>query len=221
MAAEPATGRNGPPWAPAGAPAGESAERSSDHIITTTRDPAALGAGIETWLRGVLPTGAAPVVTDVVRPEGNGMSSETVLLTARWTEDGLTEDHRCVGRIEPEIGNVPVFPTYDLDHQFRVIALVGDATDVPVPEPLWFEPDARVIGAPFFLMRRVDGAVPPDVLPYTFGDNWTFDATDEQRARMQRSASTRWPASTPSRPKSTTSGSSPTPPPAPPPSNAT
>jgi aminoglycoside phosphotransferase (APT) family kinase protein len=188
MATEPATGRPGPLSGPTGASAGESAERPSDHITTTTRDPAALGAGIEIWLRDVLPAEAAPVVTDVVRPEGNGMSSETVLLTARWTADGRTVDHRCVGRIEPELGNVPVFPTYDLDHQFRGIALVGDATDVPLPEPLWFEPDARVIGAPFFLMRRVDGLVPPDVLPYTFGDNWTFDATNEQRARMQRSA---------------------------------
>jgi aminoglycoside phosphotransferase (APT) family kinase protein len=35
-----------------------------------------------------------------------------------------------------------------------------DSSDVPVPEMLWFEPDPAVIGAPFFLMRHVDGVLP-------------------------------------------------------------
>ncbi|CAN5759517.1 phosphotransferase family protein [soil metagenome] len=195
MTTEPAIeatpGSSGPrggtgPGDPAGL--GGAADLSPDHITTATRDPAALGASIEAWLATVLPGGAAPSVTDLVRPEGNGMSSETVLFTARWSEDGRADDHRCVARIEPELDNVPVFPTYDLAQQHRVISLVRDATHVAVPEPLWFEPHPGVIGAPFFVMRAVRGEVPPDVLPYTFGDNWTFDATDEQRARMQRSA---------------------------------
>ena len=39
-------------------------------------------------------------------------------------------------------------------------------------------------------MARVDGQVPPDVLPYTFGDNWVFDGTDADRAALQDSAVT-------------------------------
>ena len=34
-----------------------------------------------------------------------------------------------------------------------------------------------MLGAPFFLMDHVDGAVPPDVMPYTFGGNWFADAS--------------------------------------------
>ncbi len=173
------------------APKGElggPARLSDKHITTTTRDRATLGTSIEAWLLGRLPEGASPTVTEVVRPERNGMSSETVLFTARWDDGDGPEDHACVARIEPELDKVPVFPTYDLDLQFQVMSLVREATDVAVPEPLWFEGDAQVIGAPFFVMRRVDGEVPPDVMPYTFGDCWTFDATPEDRARMQRSA---------------------------------
>jgi aminoglycoside phosphotransferase (APT) family kinase protein len=167
---------------------GGAAQLSDKRITTTTRDSATLGTSIEVWLVGRLPEGADPAVTEVVRPERNGMSSETVLFTARWDEGDGPTDHACVARIEPELDKVPVFPTYDLDLQFQVMSLVREATDVAVPEPLWFEGDAQVIGAPFFVMRRVDGDVPPDVLPYTFGDCWTFDATAEERARMQRSA---------------------------------
>jgi aminoglycoside phosphotransferase (APT) family kinase protein len=37
-------------------------------------------------------------------------------------------------------------------------------------------------------MARVDGLVPPDVLPYTFGDNWVFDGSDADRRAIQESA---------------------------------
>ncbi len=51
-----------------------------------------------------------------------------------------------------------------------------------MPETYWYEPDPSVLGGAFFVMARVDGLVPPDVLPYTFGDNWVFDATDDASA---------------------------------------
>ncbi|MEZ5179951.1 MAG: phosphotransferase family protein [Acidimicrobiales bacterium] len=168
---------------------GGAAALSPERITVSTRDQAELGARICTWLAGQLPEGAHPEVVDVVKPEGTGMSSDTLLFTARWTEGGEAVERRFVARIEPELDKVPVFPTYDLAMQHRVMALVGEATDVPVPEALWFEGDGSVIGAPFFVMARVDGEVPRDVLPYTFPDpNWVLDATPDQRAAMERSA---------------------------------
>src|SRR5205823_3397351 len=41
------------------------------------------------------------------------------------------------------------------------------------------------LGAPFFVMERIDGEVPPDIMPYTFGDNWLYDAAPEDQRRMQ------------------------------------
>jgi aminoglycoside phosphotransferase (APT) family kinase protein len=167
---------------------GGPAELPTDHLTTSTRDQAELGRRIEAWLVGVLPDGADPRVTDVVKPEGNGMSSETLLFSAAWTEGGEHIRRDCVARIEPELDKIPVFPTYDLAMQYRVMELVGAETEVPVPETLWFEPDGDVIGAPFFVMGRVDGEVPRDVMPYTFGDNWVDAASPAERARLQRSA---------------------------------
>jgi len=172
---------------------GGPAQLSTDHITTSTRDRADLGRRLESWLTSVLDEGANPKVTDVVAPEGNGMSSETILFTARWseTDDGgaLSEaDHRCVARIEPEMDKVPVFESYDLDLQYRVMTLAAENTSAPVPRTLWFEGDPTIVGAPFFVMERIDGLVPPDVMPYTFGDNWVTEGSDEDRARLVRTA---------------------------------
>ena len=48
----------------------------------------------------------------------------------------------------------------------------------------WIEPTGEVLGTPFFLMDRIDGVVPPDVLPYNFGDNWLSDAAPEDQRRL-------------------------------------
>ena len=52
---------------------------------------------------------------------------------------------------------------------------------------LWSEPDSGPLGAPFFVMSRIDGVVPPDVMPYNFG-SWVTEADDAQRAAMQDAA---------------------------------
>jgi aminoglycoside phosphotransferase (APT) family kinase protein len=80
-----------------------------------------------------------------------------------------------------------VFPVYDLGKQFRVMRLVAERTDVPVPRPLWFEDDDGPLGVPFFVMERVEGEVPPDLMPYTFG-SWLLDASEEQQRRLQDSS---------------------------------
>ena len=116
------------------------------------------------------------------------MSSETLLFTAPWRRGRRQVERRLVARIEPPATDYPVFTTYDLDMQFRVMRLVRARPTVPVPETFWYEPDPTVLGGAFFVMDRVDGLVPPDVLPYTFGDNWVFDGTDADRRAIQESA---------------------------------
>ncbi|MGB7051654.1 MAG: phosphotransferase family protein [Acidimicrobiales bacterium] len=159
-----------------------------EHVTTSTRDRDDLAARLGAWLRSTLPARAAPELIEASSPEGNGMSSETVLFTARWEEDGVRADHPLVARIEPPATAWPVFPTYDLDMQFRVMQLVRERTGVPVPEPLWYEADPDPLGGAFFVMARIDGFVPRDVMPYTFGDNWVFDASEADRRRLQDSA---------------------------------
>src|SRR5258708_20950345 len=64
---------------------------------------------------------------------------------------------------------------------------VAELTSVPVPQMYWSETDETAIGSPFFVMGRVDGEVPPDVMPYNFGDSWLYHAPREDQSRLQES----------------------------------
>jgi aminoglycoside phosphotransferase (APT) family kinase protein len=57
----------------------------------------------------------------------------------------------------PPLGHV--LPTaHDMNREYRVLSALS-GTDVPVPQPLANCQDAEIIGAPFYLMRFVDGLV--------------------------------------------------------------
>jgi aminoglycoside phosphotransferase (APT) family kinase protein len=171
----------------AGAELGGPVEMTADRITRSTRDPRETADRFSQWLTEILPSGSNPLITEVVSPESTGMSSETLLLSTSWTDGDVTSAHRLVVRIEPPSDAWPVFTRYDLEKQFRVMRLVRDHTAVAVPDAYWYEPDPAVLGGPFFVMNRVDGLVPPDVLPYTFGNNWVFDASAAQRRALQGS----------------------------------
>ena len=151
----------------------------------SSRDAAAMADRVSAWLATQLPDGAEPEVVLSGGSDANGMSNETILADVTWTEEGQRRTHGFVVRMAPSAEDVPVFPAYRLDHQYDAIRLVEERSDVPVPTPRWLEATGSVLGAPFFFMERIDGIVPPDVMPYTFGDNWFFDATAEDRRRLQ------------------------------------
>jgi aminoglycoside phosphotransferase (APT) family kinase protein len=114
------------------------------------------------------------------------MSSETVLFQVEWVDaDGANHSEDLVARLAPDAADEPVFADYALDHQFELLARVAELTDVPVPRVRWLELDPEVIGSPFVILDRVDGVIPPDISPYTFGDNWLFDASPEDQRRVQ------------------------------------
>ncbi len=154
----------------------------------SSRDADAVRDRLTTWLREVLPAGSDPEVAVHDGIQTNGMSSETVLLGVTTTEDGARVTREYVARVAPAAGDLPVFPEYRLTDQYDAMRLAGELAGVPVPPLGLNEPTGEVLGTPFFLMHRLDGAVPPDVLPYTFGDNWLFDASAEQQAALQRSS---------------------------------
>ncbi len=147
------------------------------------RDTAAIPALLSQWLAAEL--GTAPEITVESGVDSNGMSSETIILTGRWTQDGEPVEQKWVARVAPTEQDVPVFSSYRMDRQFELLRLVGELTDVPVPAVRWIEPTGRVLGSPFFLMDHVEGLVPPDVMPYTFGGNWFADASAQQRRELQ------------------------------------
>src|SRR4051812_49332226 len=153
-------------------------EPQTPEMRRSSRDPAVQRERFAEWLCG---KHADAEVTDLQGTSATGMSSDTLLVDATWSGDA----HRLVVRRAPHAEDVPVFPAYDLTRQFRIIRAVAEHTDVPVPVTLWNEPDPGPLGTPFFVMSRVGGIVPPDVMPYDFGDSWLFDASPEQQRTLQ------------------------------------
>ncbi|MBI5736293.1 MAG: phosphotransferase, partial [Mycolicibacterium neoaurum] len=137
----------------------EPAVEDVSRLQHSSRDTETLPAQLSQWLATVLPERGAPQVSIENGVDANGMSSETILLTARWGDD----EQRLVARVAPTSSDVPVFSSYRLDHQFELMRLIEELTDVPVPRVRWIDDGGEVLGTPFFLMDRVDGDVPPDV----------------------------------------------------------
>jgi aminoglycoside phosphotransferase (APT) family kinase protein len=151
---------------------------------TSTRDRGVLRERLERWLARRF--GEARV-SALAGPATNGMSSETLLFEASWREGASLRSASLVARVAPDPAAVPVFPSYDLARQFRVMEALGALGAPPVPRVLWCETDPAPLGAPFLVMERVEGEVPPDILPYTFGQSWLARASPEELARLQES----------------------------------
>jgi aminoglycoside phosphotransferase (APT) family kinase protein len=159
--------------------------RPVTELRRSSRDRQDLQTRLEAWLATRLPQGASPRITSLEGTAANGMSNETLLFDATWEDGDARRPHRLVARLAPGEHDIPVFPRYDLSRQFDTIRLVGELSDVPVPPVWWSEPDPGPIGAPFFVMSRVEGRVPPDVMPYNFGDSWLYDASPTERRHLQ------------------------------------
>jgi aminoglycoside phosphotransferase (APT) family kinase protein len=164
------------------------AEAAAEEVVrprTSTRDIDELQRRLLAWLAGRV---ERPDISALVVPESNGMSSETLLFEASWHEPAGGVDvpvhQACAARLSPDPDAVPVFPVYDLERQFKVMRLVGERSTVPVPRTLWLENDPGPIGSPFFVMERVEGVVPPDIMPYPFG-SWLSEASAEDQRRLQ------------------------------------
>lgn len=158
-------------------------DHEQETVTRSSRSPQELHQRLNDWLAARMP-GRNATVVDLAIPDANGMSSETLLLDAEWDGDTGREHHGLVARVEPAHSDVPVFPTYDLACQYRAMELVGERTTVPVPAVRWLEEDPGVVGGAFFIMDRVTGRVPPDVMPYTM-EGWLADADPADRRALQ------------------------------------
>ncbi|MFJ8821848.1 phosphotransferase family protein [Streptomyces sp. NPDC102467] len=146
---------------------------------TSTREPEEIARRLTAWLGRRLP-GAKAV--NVTVPASNGMSSETLLFDIEHPQPPVRS---CALRLAADPSAYTIFPVYDMPRQYRTMRLAAERTGLPVPRVLWLEEDAGPLGAPFFVMERVAGRVPPDVMPYTYEGNWLHAATDEERARLE------------------------------------
>ena len=145
--------------------------------LPTHRDPEQTRKTLREWLASRLPDARDIEVGEIGGPAYSGYSHETLIFDATWTRDGLEEKHGLVARVEPSSHSVFFEP--DVFLEMRVMQAL-DGTGVLVPRIHWSEEDPSVLGARFVVMDRVQGVIPPDNPPYTFG-GWLLDATPEQQ----------------------------------------
>ena len=118
-------------------------------------DPARLAAWLDA--QGVAP-GAPLTVTRIT----TGHSNEVFLVERVGRSLVLRRPPR-----------TPLSPTaHDMAREHRLLrAFMGHGARVPVPRPVALCTDVDVIGAPFYLMERLDGVVVRDSLPECFVDD--------------------------------------------------
>jgi aminoglycoside phosphotransferase (APT) family kinase protein len=116
-------------------------------------------------------------------PSHGGMSHETILCRAKWTDGDESHLEDLVVRIEPQ--GPLIFPSYDLAFQCDVMQALGRHSSIPVPEIVWFESNPAVLGRPFYIMRRLFGEVPSDNPPFLLGGPLA-DAGNSHQATAQQ-----------------------------------
>ena len=146
--------------------------------VPDQRDREVTRAILQTWLTGQL-SGASNVVVDAVQaPATNGFSAETLMFDASWrAADGGQRNERLVAKVAPT--GFQIFPEPRFAEQFRLLSILA-GTQLPVPAVHWHEPDPAVLGAPFYVMSRVDGDVPTDMPPYHTG-GWLTEVSPAER----------------------------------------
>jgi aminoglycoside phosphotransferase (APT) family kinase protein len=146
--------------------------------VPDQRDPELTRATLQSWLARQLP-GAGQVAIDAVQtPANTGFSAETLMFDAGWDEaDGTCRRERLVAKVAPT--GFQIFPDPRFAEQFRLLQILA-GTAIPVPPVHWHEPDPAVLGAPFYVMSRIDGDVPTDMPPYHTG-GWLTAASPAER----------------------------------------
>jgi aminoglycoside phosphotransferase (APT) family kinase protein len=148
-------------------------------VVQQQRDLEVIHAGLSHWLAAKLSRATDVRLSPLTKP-GLGFSNETLLGDVAWREGGERRAERLVFRLEPR--DFLVFPEYDLPKQVRVMQCLR-STGLAVPEVLWLEEDGDVLGCPFYVMRRIEGEVPPDI-PFYHAAGVLAGAPPDRRAAM-------------------------------------
>jgi aminoglycoside phosphotransferase (APT) family kinase protein len=143
------------------------------------RDPDRLRSVLAGWLAPRL--GAARIeLSAITAPGGTGVANETMIFDARWSVGGVEHERGFVVRVATDS---PLYLDADIRVHHDMYAALADAPGVPVPAVYGYEADRDVLGAPFFVMERIDGLVPADQ-PHWAEAGFVIDASPEERRAM-------------------------------------
>ena len=154
----------------------------SDEIVApATRDLDILARQLSSWMQSRLDGASDVQIRNLTYPRGAGQSHETILFDASWSQRGARVERGCVVRIKPT--GHQVFPDTLFDEQYRLMDFLHRDGRVRVAEIYWYEGEAALLGAPFFVMEKKIGRVPVSHPPYR-EVGWVAEATPAQRAKI-------------------------------------
>ena len=154
----------------------------SDQIVApNTRDLDELARDLAMWLARQMPEASSIRIDNLDYPRGAGMSHETILFDAHWQENGTSRDQGMVVRIKPKA--FTVFPDNLFEEQYQLMKMLHEGNHVRVAKVLWLEPDASILGNPFFVMEKMHGRVPVSYPPYATS-GWMAEASPAQRRKV-------------------------------------
>ncbi|WP_298264069.1 phosphotransferase family protein [Acidocella sp.] len=158
----------------------------SDQIVAPeTRDLDILAGQLSGWLARRLEGASDVHIHNLSYPRGAGQSHETILFDANWLVHGERVARGLVVRIRPT--GHQVFPDTLFEEQYRLMDFLHKDGRVRVARIYWFEEDATLLGAPFFVMEKKLGRVPVSIPPYR-ETGWVAEAAPAQRAKLWENA---------------------------------
>ncbi|MDV3124589.1 phosphotransferase family protein [Mycobacterium sp. 21AC1] len=151
---------------------------------TSTRGD--VGAAIDDIMRAWLPPRLTPGTATSMKISGlsapdAGYSGKTAFFTASWVDpqrQRRSED--LVLRLQA--GDHQLFTSPDAPRQAEVMRRLG-RHGIAVPQVVGIETDASLLGAPFYVMRRVHGRTPSDV-PSWHKRGWTMQLSASERESL-------------------------------------
>jgi len=147
-------------------------------------DPQEKRDRLEAWVSTKLPSAKDISISELEKAAG-GYGSEIHFFDLNWQESGRQHTEHLLIREEPMVFRV--FPEFHLAREFNTMRSLQDS-GVPVPRMFWLETDGSVLGAPFYIMGKVDGEV---LDPQQFGDEPggpLWEAGPDERREIWRQA---------------------------------
>jgi aminoglycoside phosphotransferase (APT) family kinase protein len=146
----------------------------------TERDSERMRSVLSGWLGPQLGATGAVTISPISLPEGTGVANETLMFDATWAAMSGDVSQGFVVRIASDN---PLYIDADIKVHHDMYAALADVEGVPVPRVYGYEADASLLGAPFFVMQRINGRVPGDQPPWPTA-GFVFDASRDERRAM-------------------------------------
>jgi aminoglycoside phosphotransferase (APT) family kinase protein len=149
----------------------------AEQVTTERRDVTVVTRVLAGWLAPRL-SGNGLDSLDVSAPSGHGFSNDTFMV------DAIIDGASTPLVVQAAPTGAGLFPEYPIKRMAAIQSGLRDRSDVPVPNVRWFEGDSSVLGAPFYVMDRLDGVVPDESPTAYHTRGWVFEASPTQRRTM-------------------------------------